>query len=1039
MLDALFVALVCALAFLLASTPARNSDLWLHLASGRWLVREMSPRGPEPFASTTAGVSWVNHSWLSDVALYELFALGGDRALVVAKAVLVTGLAALFFLFRRRGTRVGLLGLAAALAVLALGPWLLLQPALLSLLGVVLTLYLLERLTLVEEDWAKRVRALWLLLPLFALWANLDGWFLLGPALVGLYALGELIRPRLGGNFRALALFALAGLGACLLTPYHYRIFAWPTPLGLSHAEQALMRDPLGWGLVLSPFGGHFPNEPAFASPGGWAYCLLLAAGAASFALCGRALHPGRLLAWLALAALSLYQARAIPFFAVAAGPILALNLQQWATTAATSDVRRRLQIALRGGGALAGLALLVLAWPGWLQPTPYRVRGWAVEPDGSLVRMARQLERWHEAGKFRSDHVALTFSPEVAHYLAWFCPSEKGFLDSRWPLFDGVADDFVRMRRDVLQSDGPGPDPELGRRLDAYHIDRIIVHDPDWGRTTRAYSCLLTGEPEWQLLAVEGGAVLFGRRPTDGRPSPWDGLAFDCNRAAYDPPPDQWAPRDGPREPLPPGPFDSFVRKRDDRSPDRSEATLHLIYFDLMGERQRAELGGQWLLAQIGGLVASGPGCEPAGTAGAVAVRLCLTPLDPAASPAAAQEGAPLAAPLFTGFLAAHDRGPPAALLLAVRAARRALAANPDDAGALLLLGEAYLRLGRQTREQVWQADVPDLAALRLVQALTALEQAVLLRPDLEQAHTLLARLYYEGGQMDRALDHQRARLRLAEHETAAGGPGAEAAAERQAALKSDVEKMEALVRRSENVYQVNTAGRDDASTVADRAGMAARYGLTRKALEMLLGSKGVIFGKAGARLELDLMLQAGRAYEARAWLEPELETELSYGPYHRLRARAAAACGDYTEADAELDRLSEELRKVGVAKDQFMPVRAAVAFRVAGAVLTRPAPASGAAGLAAALYRQFDDLQPLGGPAELMRQEANLLALRGLLALEWGDVETARRHFREALKVWGDDDRAATGAGLDFPARPLAEQELRRLSPSRARSGAE
>jgi len=91
------------------------------------------------------------------------------------------------------------------------------------------------------------------------------------------------------------------------------------------------------------------------------------------------------LLAWLALAALSAYQAPTIPFFAAAAGPVLALNLQEWGRTAALPKALRRLRPAARVVGVLAGLALLVLAWPGWLQPTPYQPRGWAVEADGSL------------------------------------------------------------------------------------------------------------------------------------------------------------------------------------------------------------------------------------------------------------------------------------------------------------------------------------------------------------------------------------------------------------------------------------------------------------------------------------------------------------------------------------------------------------------------------------------------------------------------------------------------------------------------------
>src|SRR5262245_20319318 len=71
--DWLFGLIVCALAFLLASTPARNSDLWLHLASGRLLAQGQF--GQDPFSSTTTGVFWVNHSWLSDAALYGLHAL----------------------------------------------------------------------------------------------------------------------------------------------------------------------------------------------------------------------------------------------------------------------------------------------------------------------------------------------------------------------------------------------------------------------------------------------------------------------------------------------------------------------------------------------------------------------------------------------------------------------------------------------------------------------------------------------------------------------------------------------------------------------------------------------------------------------------------------------------------------------------------------------------------------------------------------------------------------------------------------------------
>src|SRR5207248_5557810 len=102
-----------------------------------------------------------------------------------------------------------------------------------------------------------------------------------------------------------------------------------------------------------------------------------------------------------------------------------------------------------------------------------------------------------------------------------------------------------------------------------------------------------------------------------------------------------------------------------------------------------------------------------------------------------------------------------PALPLLAVRAARRAVAANPEDANAWLRLGQAYLLLRNLTCERSGEGLLPPLAQLRHVQVATALEQAVRLNPDHEAAHRALYELY---GQryLDQALEHRREELRL-------------------------------------------------------------------------------------------------------------------------------------------------------------------------------------------------------------------------------------------------------------------------------------
>src|SRR5262249_7876524 len=149
--------------------------------------------------------------------------------------------------------------------------------------------------------------------------------------------------------------------------------------------------------------------------------------------------------------------------------------------------------------------------------------------------------------------------------------------------------------------------------------------------------------------------------------------------------------------------------------------------------------------------------------------------------------------------------------------------------------------------------------------------------------------------------------------------------------------------------------------SKVYDRALLAGRHGLAGKALEMLLKSHPAIFGREGAEMQLKLMLQLGRAYEGRAWLEPRHESVLGFSSYHRLRAQAAAACGDYEGADEELDQLSEEWRKVRVSADRLLPVRSAMAVRAAG--LVRPVLGPWPASLAGTLYAlRSDALRPFG-----------------------------------------------------------------------------
>src|SRR5205085_3687449 len=134
---------------------------------------------------------------------------------------------------------------------------------------------------------------------------------------------------------------------------------------------------------------------------------------------------------WIGFAILGILRARTIPFFAVVGGPIAALNFQSWAiqTYGAAPKIDgswKALSLGGRIASILAGLALLFAAWPGWLH---VRRVAWNLEVDPSLSKAAQRICELRSKGVLSPDSRGFNSIPPVAHYLAWFCPAEKGFL----------------------------------------------------------------------------------------------------------------------------------------------------------------------------------------------------------------------------------------------------------------------------------------------------------------------------------------------------------------------------------------------------------------------------------------------------------------------------------------------------------------------------------------------------------------------------------------------------------------------------------
>jgi hypothetical protein len=200
---ALPVAALLLLVATAALSPLDTNDVWIHLVTGRLVLEEGEVPRVDRYSFVTAGRRYVAHEWLAATLYAAAERLGGEWAVVVAGQLLpaLAAVAALCLALRASGAPAGL---GLPLAVLALGvarSRLFARPELLALPILLLFLALLWRDREASRR-GRRTRALWLLLPLETLWANLHGSFVLGPVLVLVFAAAEALEAglRAGGE-----------------------------------------------------------------------------------------------------------------------------------------------------------------------------------------------------------------------------------------------------------------------------------------------------------------------------------------------------------------------------------------------------------------------------------------------------------------------------------------------------------------------------------------------------------------------------------------------------------------------------------------------------------------------------------------------------------------------------------------------------------------------------------------------------------------------------------------------------------------------
>ncbi|MCX5723375.1 MAG: hypothetical protein NTX84_02425 [Nitrospirae bacterium] len=459
-LDALLLLII--LSFTLQ--PLTEPDFGWHLRTGLDLLQHGGALPAlDPYSHTMPDWPWVEHAWLTDLVIGVFYSLFGASGVILFFAVVTAGawLAASFTAPCSRTYRL----MACALSLWVALPFLGARTQMVTLLGLAVLLVILER------SRTRGPRVLWLIPPLFLLWANVHGGFTAGLFLLGLVAASSVIVR----GVVSLAPGFAARLDEALLS--------WPAIGRLivvaGGAALVTLVNPYGWrlyGEIIDSLSNQFMltslqewQPVSLSTLAGRGYAIYVAGLGLATAAWYRRIEPVRWMLWVVFLVLSLRHMRNIPFFLLVSLPLCAEllatgwgNLTGWSSLDPVHAKKWLLAGTLAGG--------LFMAWlgPDHLQ----HVAQAGLQPNEYFKGTAYPIEavQWVRDHRDRVGH-RLYNDYAYGGFLLWWLPEEKIFIDGRMPAWRSgdrrIFQDYVALSL---------TDPPSLSVLSAYSVDWAIV-----------------------------------------------------------------------------------------------------------------------------------------------------------------------------------------------------------------------------------------------------------------------------------------------------------------------------------------------------------------------------------------------------------------------------------------------------------------------------------------------------------------------------------------------------------------------------------
>lgn len=455
-----------------------DPDTWWHMKYGQVILNTGRWPTVDTWSFTAHGMPSMAYEWGGEVVTALVYRYGGLQGLDILLITLTSIITLMIYYFawlRCRNAEPAFIGTMVLLPVAAM--CFTLRPQLIGYCFLLITLICLEHF---REG---RRRALWILPPIFLLWVNVHGSFVLGFMVMGLYWASGLVKLSWGGLFTQrwtvrdrirLELTALICVVVLPITPYGSRLamvpvtYAFSLPNNMVHIQE--------W----QPLNINFWESKILL-------ILLLA-----FILSQICFRPKyrleELVLFFIIGYLTFVHSRFAIIYAIVFAPLASGVIARW-MPAYNPQIDKYAVNAVLIVGALGAFV--------WYMPSQAVLQEHIASE--YPVQAVRYIRNHTLPGRMFNDYA-------FGGYLVWTrAPGHKVFIDGRGDVFEeaGVFSDYI---------DAINIRPDALAVLQSYQINSCLLLEDS------PLATLLAASPNWRQVYKDELSVIFVRGQTDTR-----------------------------------------------------------------------------------------------------------------------------------------------------------------------------------------------------------------------------------------------------------------------------------------------------------------------------------------------------------------------------------------------------------------------------------------------------------------------------------------------------------------------------------------